>query len=347
MFYTVLYLSNILNELGPYFRFLFFFGRFLATGMKYSDLSFTFRMGKSTICEFVRLTLDALWTNLWPIHMPVPITEQLLKISEDFHTLRNLPHCVGAIDVRHIEIKKPSHSGSLYYNYKGFHSITFQAVVDARYKYISIDVGGYGKQHDSANLKASSFYEALEENIIILPKAEELPGSETVVPYFLIRDGAYPLMQNLIKPFAGEELSDDQIKYNKRISGPRMVVECTFGQDCQRWHIYYTKIECEPETVERIARAISVMHNVIIDMEKGDKNEDNNKNQNLGFKKRNVTKESRPLLKIARPDENTALVQEGFPVGNGREVRERLMAYFKIQSNGKRSKKQCKKIKLK
>ena len=81
--------------------------------------------------------------------MAVPTKEKFNEIAEEISTRWNFPHCIGAIDMRHITIKKPPKSGSLYFNYKKFFSIPLQAVVDVKYKFVFIEVGGYGSQHDA------------------------------------------------------------------------------------------------------------------------------------------------------------------------------------------------------
>jgi hypothetical protein len=77
--------------------------------------------------------------------MPVPATEMLLVMSNEFYLKWNFPNCVGSIDGKHVWLKCPSSSGSMYYNYKHYYSIVLQGLADARYRFIAIDVGAYGK----------------------------------------------------------------------------------------------------------------------------------------------------------------------------------------------------------
>lgn len=74
----------------------------------------------------------------------------------------NFPHCLGSIDGKHILIQKPKHGGSEYFNYKQHESIVLMAVVDASYKFVTIDVGRSGSNSDGGIWESSVFGRALE-----------------------------------------------------------------------------------------------------------------------------------------------------------------------------------------
>lgn len=63
-----------------------------------------------------------------------------IEIAEEFETKWQFPHCLGAIDGKHINVQPPQHSGSIYRNYKQRFSVQMMAVVDASYKFRYNDV---------------------------------------------------------------------------------------------------------------------------------------------------------------------------------------------------------------
>lgn len=52
--------------------------------------------------------------------MPIPKVEDYVKMGEDFYSKWNFPNCVGALDGKHFQIKRPPKTGIMYRNYKGY-----------------------------------------------------------------------------------------------------------------------------------------------------------------------------------------------------------------------------------
>ncbi|GFN80136.1 protein antagonist of like heterochromatin protein 1 [Plakobranchus ocellatus] len=143
-------------------------------------------MGASTVGAIVTETTDILWAELHTHHMPEPTTDTFKTIAADFLDTWNFPNCVGAIDGKHVRVKCPANSGSMFYNYKNYFSVVLQAAVDASYKFIAIEVGGYGKQSDGGTFQASRLYQALMDNTLKLPEPAPLPQSDVIAPYVFV-----------------------------------------------------------------------------------------------------------------------------------------------------------------
>ena len=52
-------------------------------------------------------------------------------MANNFEKRWNFHNCLGAIDGKHVVIQRPQCAGSIYYNYKGTHSIVLMVVVNA------------------------------------------------------------------------------------------------------------------------------------------------------------------------------------------------------------------------
>lgn len=92
-----------------------------------------------------------------------------------FEKCAQFPHCIEALDGKHIRIKKPTDSGSLYFNYKNFFSIALFAVADANYNFLYIEVGSFGSERDSTIFENSTFYKSLMNFSLNIPTNEPLP----------------------------------------------------------------------------------------------------------------------------------------------------------------------------
>ena len=96
--------------------------------------------GLSHICKII-------YTILKPLHLQYPSTTKWISIANEYEKRWNFPNCLGAVDGKHIEIRKPINSGSRFYNYKKFNSIVLIASCDAKSRFIWFNLGDYGKNY--------------------------------------------------------------------------------------------------------------------------------------------------------------------------------------------------------
>lgn len=150
--------------------------------------------------------------------MPIPNQIMWKTIADRYNELWNLPNCVGSIDGKHIRIKAPVNSGSSFFNYKGYFSIVLMATADADGKFITIDVGEYGWNSNSRVLKESAFGQLLFKKTLNLPENACLSHGENdpAFPYYFVADEAFPLLDNVMRPYPRRSLTNTKRIYNYR-----------------------------------------------------------------------------------------------------------------------------------
>ncbi|XP_040209420.1 protein ALP1-like [Rana temporaria] len=244
--------------------------RFLASGESFSSLHYQFRLGKSTISTLVPQTCEAIWRNLQRQYLPEPTTAIWNEAAEGYWKHANFPNCVGALDGKHVRIRKPSASGSLFYNYKKYFSIILMAICDASYKFLAVDIGAYGQNNDSRVFKESNLGKALYAGTFQIPGPKPLPGIDgPALPHVIVADEAFQMAENLLKPYSGRRLNGQRRVFNYRLTRARRYVECAFGILTNKWRILTTSIQVKAESVDSVIKACVVLHNFVIKLEPG------------------------------------------------------------------------------
>lgn len=166
--------------------------RFLATGDSYHSLQYLFYIPFNTISVIVPEVCDAIFNVLKEDYLKIPSTEdEWIQIANGFNEKWNFPNCIGSVDGKHVVMTAPMNSGSLFYNYKGTHSIVLMGIADAAYKFTYIDVGLNGRMSDGGVFRQTSFAQALASNKLRLPNDAPLPSREPPMPYLLIGDDPF------------------------------------------------------------------------------------------------------------------------------------------------------------
>lgn len=159
----------------------------------------------------------------------------------------------------------PAHSGSTFFNYKGYHSIILMAICDANYNFIMVDVGASGRHSDGGVFKNSVLGQKFHNQTMNVPGARVLEDNEISLPFVLVADEAFQLTNFMMRPFPGRNnLTNSQKIFNYRLSRARRYIENSFGILASRWRIYRKPISAKVETIEFMILATVCLHNFIM-----------------------------------------------------------------------------------
>ena len=143
--------------------------------------------------------------------MQVPRTEaEWESIADNFYSQWQFPHCIGAMDGKHVCIQPPPNSGSYYFNYKHSFSIVLLALVDADYKFIYVDIGCNGRVADGGVFKNSALFAALENKSLNIPSPRPMKDNTPPLPYMIVADDAFPLKEYIQKPYSQVGLTKEK-----------------------------------------------------------------------------------------------------------------------------------------
>jgi len=240
--------------------------RFLATGNSYKSLQYSFRVAHNTISHIVPETCNAIIAEYGAQEIRLPTSQQEWRdVARGFEERWNLPHCIGAIDGKHIRIRNPDLGGTYFFNYKKFFSIVIMAVVDSSYKFTYVDVGAIGSESDGGVFAKSKLFDLLDRNTGNIPCAEPLAKAPEgrAVDYFLVGDDAFPLRNYLLKPYPTRGLTKEERLYNYRLSRGRRTVENAFGILANRFRVLHTSICLQPDRAESVVLAACCLHNML------------------------------------------------------------------------------------
>ena len=74
---------------------------------------------------------------------------------------------MGALDGKHVAIRCPRHSGSKYYNYKGFYSVVMLALVDTDSRFLWADMGNNGCCSDAQTFSKCQLKQSILDETIV------------------------------------------------------------------------------------------------------------------------------------------------------------------------------------
>ena len=178
------------------------------------------------------------------------------NLADAFEKFWNFPHCIGAHDGKYVVIQAPANTGSLYFNYKKTFSIVLMAICDANYSFTLVDIGDIGHNSDGGVFANSRMGEAFNDRKLGVPEQQVLQNTNICLPYVLVGDEAFPLRENLMKPYPKEVLGIQERIYNYRLSRARRTIENAFGIAASRFRIFRRLINARVHVVVNLTQSV-------------------------------------------------------------------------------------------
>ena len=77
-----------------------------------------------------------------------------------------------------------------------------------------VDVGSNGRRSDGGVFESTNFHDLYVSNEIGIPDPVQLPKSQKKLPFVFVGDDAFPLRENLMKPYPQSNLTMEQRIFN-------------------------------------------------------------------------------------------------------------------------------------
>ncbi|PIC25958.1 hypothetical protein B9Z55_018691 [Caenorhabditis nigoni] len=236
------------------------FLQYSTTGESVGCISRRVGVAKSTVSSVIKRVSQAIVKHLNNIE--IPSTPHEWRVVEEGFVQKGLMRCAGSLDGKHIRIKAPPNSGSVYYNYKHFFSFSMLGLVDANRKVLFLDIGTPGSLSDSSIFNRSELKRILEEKSTLPPPIHYTEN--LVFPSFILADGIFALTTYLMKPFGRSNLTREQLHFNRKLSNTRVRVEHCFGIIASRFRIMHSCIELMYADAVELVTALVILHNYLM-----------------------------------------------------------------------------------
>ncbi|CAL9692929.1 unnamed protein product [Knipowitschia caucasica] len=235
--------------------------RFLRSGQHFHAVAETFRVALSSVCKIVPQVVAVLCSDLQGELCP-PSSQLWTTTEEEFRRRWDFPLCCGALDGRQVLLRSPPCSGSQ------SSSVVILAVVDARGRFLQVEVGGLGRVSDEGLLESSMLGQALCENRLLLPPPATLPGGahRGLQPHVFVADDSFTLRSNIMRPFTGQAKRQGPRRrvFNLRLTRALCPANTAFNRLAKHWGLFQRTLDVRPESAQMCVRATCLLHNLLL-----------------------------------------------------------------------------------
>lgn len=134
---------------------LFLTLRYLTSGIDMKAVAESFHLGHTTTWQIIHETCMAIYVVLKDFVRVPRSSDDWRSVAKKFEEKCAMPHCCGALDGKHVLMRKPRKSGSMFFSYKKKCSIVLLALADPNYCFLYFDVGSVGSLSDGRVFRTS------------------------------------------------------------------------------------------------------------------------------------------------------------------------------------------------
>lgn len=229
--------------------------RWLAGG-SYIDIAIIHGVAVSTFYDVVKDTVQKLDAcEALNLHFPLKNEDELWSNAKGFQDKAQhvvFTSAVGALDGILIECNAPNRrkckNPVAFWTRKSKYAWNVQAVCDANRDFLYMSLKCPGSTHDSHAWGLSELGKALN-------------AGKLVAPFYLLADSAYKGHACVMTPFDGKQTCVWKNSFNFHLSQLRINIECAFGALCQRWGIFWRKMQGDYNLQPRIISVCMKLHN--------------------------------------------------------------------------------------
>ncbi len=125
-------------------------------------------------------------------------------------------------------------------------------------------IGESGRNSDGGVFANSKMADAFNDGTLGIPAHEIIENTNQAFPYALEGDEAFPLKENLMKPYPREVIGIKERIYDYRLSRARRIIESTFSIASTRFRIFRRPIVARVDVVTDITKAVVAQHNYLM-----------------------------------------------------------------------------------
>jgi hypothetical protein len=225
------------------------------------------RMGESTIFECLTKFVKTVTAVFGPEFLRPPNETELEHILA-VNKARGFPGMMGSIDCMHWEWERcPTALAGMYKGHKGKPTIILEAVATQDLRIWHAYFGLPGSHNDINVLQRSPVFDDVADGNA--PPVDFSVNGNTYSLGYYLADGIYPEWATLVKSISAP-ISNKQKVFAAQQEACRKDVERAFGVLQAKWEILHGPARLwKQKTLNSIMRACVILHNVVIDDERG------------------------------------------------------------------------------